>query len=81
MFRFDAKKGFYFYPEAENIEGLQLWMNKGSTYENNVEPRNDICVNKHGLKIPSHADGYIDFVTRMNTYEEEFRKVLDAHKL
>lgn len=79
MFRFDAKKGFYFYPESENAEDLQLWMNKGSTYEESVEPRNDICVTKHGLKIPKHADQYIDFVAKMNTYEKEFRKVLDAH--
>ncbi len=79
MFRFDAKQGFYFYPEAENTEDLQLWMNKGSTYEENVEPRNDICVTKHGLKIPNHTDHYIDFVARMNTYEKEFRKVLDTY--
>lgn len=79
MFRFDAKKGFYFYPESENAEDLQLWMNKGSTYEENVEPRNDICVTKHGLKIPNHADNYIDFVAIMNTNENEFRKALDAY--
>ncbi len=81
MFRFDAKKGFYLYPEAENTEDLQLWMNKGSTYEKNVEPRNDICVTKHGLKIPNHADHYINFVERMNTYEKEFRKVVETHAL
>lgn len=79
MFRFDAKKGFYFYPESENAEDLQLWMNKGSTYEENVEQRNDICVTKHGLKIPNHADNYIDFVAIMNTNENEFRKALDAY--
>lgn len=79
MFRFDAKKGLYFYPESENAEDLQLWLNKGSTYEENVEPRNDICVTKHGLKIPNKADHYMDFVARMNTYEQEFRKVLDAY--
>ncbi len=79
MFRFDAKQGFYFYPEVENTEDLQLWMNKGSTYEENVESRNDICVIKHGLKIPNHTDHYIDFVARMNTYEKEFRKVVETH--
>ena len=79
MFRFDAKKGLYFYPEVENTEDLQLWMNKGSTYEENVEPRNDICVTKHGLKIPNHTDHYIDFVARMNKYEQEFRKVVETH--
>ena len=79
MFRFDAKIGFYFYPESENAEDLQLWMNKGSTYDDNVEPRNDICVTKHGLKIPNHADHYINFVARINTYEKEFRKVVETH--
>ena len=56
-------------------------MNKGSTYEENVEPRNDICVTKHGLKIPNHADNYMDFVAKMHTNEKELRKVLDAHTL
>jgi len=78
MFRFDAKKGFYFFPEAENTEDLQLWLNKGSTYEENVEPRNDICVIKHGLRIPNHAEDYNDFVARMNANEMEFREVLDT---
>lgn len=79
MFRFDAKKGFYFYPEAESADDLQLWMNKGSTYEENVEPRDDVCVTKHGLKIPNHADHYEGFVARMKAYEQKFRKVIDNH--
>ena len=33
MFRFDAKTGFYLYPEAEGAEDLKLWMNSGSTFE------------------------------------------------
>ncbi len=33
MLRFDAKKGYYLYPEAEGADDLQLWLNKGSTYE------------------------------------------------
>ena len=28
MFRFDAKVGYYFYPEAGEFNDLQLWMNK-----------------------------------------------------
>ena len=52
MFRFDARAGYYLYPEAGNTEDLRLWMNKGSTYEKNVRPRDNVCVTKHGLKIP-----------------------------
>ena len=33
MFRFDAKTGYYLYPEAAETIDLRLWMNKGSTYE------------------------------------------------
>lgn len=33
MFRFDAKIGYYLYPEAENADDLLLRMNRGSTYE------------------------------------------------
>lgn len=74
MFRFDSKKGYYFYPEAEGTDDLQLWMNKGSTYEENVEPRDDVCVIKHGLKIPINTECYENFVSKMQTYEMEFRK-------
>lgn len=78
MFRFDAKMGFYFYPEAENEDDLTLRMNRGSTYENNVQPRDDVCIIKHGLKIPDNADRYEDFVVRMNAGEREFRKTIAA---
>ena len=54
-------------------------MNKGSTYEENVEPRDDVCVTKHGLKIPNHADHYEGFVAMMKAYEQEFRKVVETH--
>ena len=52
MFRFDAKAGYYLYPEAEGSDDLKLWLNRGSTYEENVVPRDDISITKHGLKIP-----------------------------
>lgn len=76
MFRFDAKKGYYFYPETEDADDLQLWMNKGSTYEEDVEPREDVCVTKHGLKIPTNTESYEAFVARMHVCEGEFRKAL-----
>jgi 5-methylcytosine-specific restriction endonuclease McrBC regulatory subunit McrC len=79
MFRFDAKEGFYIYPEVENVDDLQLWMNRGSTYENNVQPRNDVYVIKHGLEIPGSADNYECFVLKMKENEQEFRKILINH--
>lgn len=74
MFRFDAKKGYYLYPEAEGTEDLQLWMNKGSTYEENVMPRDDVSITKHGLKIPADAENYESFVLRMKASECGFKE-------
>lgn len=72
MFRFDAKAGFYLYPEAEGLDDLKLRMNQGSTYESNVMPRDDISITKHGLKIPTDAADYDGFVARMRINEQEF---------
>lgn len=74
MFRFDARAGYYLYPEAGNTEDLRLWMNKGSTYEKNVRPRDNVCVTKHGLKIPVGAENYEAFVSKMRASEKEFRQ-------
>ena len=78
MFRFDAKAGYYLYPEASDTDDLRLWMNKGSTYEANVAPRDDICLTKHGLKIPLNAGNYEMFVAKMKISENEFRQVFAA---
>lgn len=75
MFRFDAKVGYYLYPEAEFSDDLKLWMNRGSTYEANVMPREDISIIKHGLKIPVDVLDYAGFVTKLKTHEQEFKKV------
>lgn len=72
MFRFDAKKGYYLYPEAEGTDDLQLWMNKGSTYEEDVTPRDDVSITKHGLKIPADAENYESFVMKMKNSECDF---------
>lgn len=72
MFRFDAKTGYYLYPEAEGTDDLKLWMNHGSTYEENVVPRDDISVIKHGLKIPIDAQNYLEFTAKMKVQEQEF---------
>lgn len=77
MFRFDAKTGYYLYPEDEGTDDLALRMNRGSTYEKNVSPRDDVSVTKHGLKIPVDAKDYTTFVTRMNILEQEFCRTFD----
>ena len=71
MFRFDAKTGFYPYPEAGDSDDLKLRMNRGSTYEANVVPWDDISITKHGLKIPVDATDYAGFVTMMDASEQE----------
>lgn len=76
MFRFDAKKGYYLYPEVEEADDLQMQLNKGSTYEENVMPRDDICVTKHGLRIPVDTESYIAFASRMKENECVFRQGL-----
>ncbi len=78
MFRFDAKAGYYLYPEAEGSDDLKLWLNRGSTYEENVVPRDDISVTKHGLKIPIDAQNYSEFRAKMKVQEQEFTSVFYA---
>jgi len=72
MFRFEAKKGFYFYPEVNEVKPSYLWMNKGTTYEKNLESGNEICLLKYGLRIPITSESYSEFVVRMKQSEEEF---------
>ena len=76
MFRFDAKEGYYLYPEVDGADDQKLRMNSGSTYEGNVEPREDTHVTKHGLKIPSDVDSYTTFASKMQMSELAFRQVL-----
>lgn len=76
MYRFDAKQGFYLYPEAKNTEDLRLYVNKGISFEKNVSVREDVCVTKHGLKIPNDAETYNDFAAKMKVSEKEFIREL-----
>lgn len=75
MFRFDARTGYYLYPEATGADDQKLWLNCGSTYEADVVPRDDICVVKHGLKIPVDAQDYAEFTARMKAQEQEFVRI------
>ena len=51
---------------------MKLRMNRGSTYESDVSPRDDISITKHGLKIPMDAQDYDGFVNMMKLSEHEF---------
>lgn len=75
MFRFDAKKAFYFYPEVSEVEDKVLLLNSGSSYEKNVKARGDLCLMKHGLRIPRNADSYKAFVDSMKRSEDAFVEV------
>lgn len=72
MFRFDSKRGFFLYPETNNCEEMLLRVNRGSTYENNVFPREDVSITKCGLKIPSDANTYQSFVEEIKKSESKF---------
>lgn len=75
MLRFDAKVGLYLYPETKKEEKKDnvFWLNRGSTYENDVEPRKDIRIIKLGFRIPSPAREYSQFSEEMKRSEEAFR--------
>ena len=69
MYRFDASKGYYIYPDSEGQVPLVLNLNKGSTYENNVSARDDVNIIKLGFKIPNKSANYDDF--KMQIHESE----------
>jgi 5-methylcytosine-specific restriction endonuclease McrBC regulatory subunit McrC len=81
MFRFDAKKGFYLYPNSQGSDNITLRMNSGSTYESNVFPRADTLVFKCGLSIPTDVIDYEDFKAKIKKSEEVFKnRVLINYK-
>lgn len=76
MFRFDAKIGYFLYPEAKGEPDVELFLNRGTTYEHDVRPRGDVRVVKHGLRIPTEAANYEDFVREMKACEGKFLRAL-----
>lgn len=73
MFRFDAKNGYYLYPESGENDVLALRLCSGSTYEDNVAVRDDISLTKFGLRIPSDAENYDQFKELMEGNEQAFK--------
>lgn len=81
MFRFDAKTGFFLYPKKSAGEDAKVrYLNKGTTFEKNVAPRDDVRVIKLGLEIPKvpKASDYNSFVDQIKKNEERFRTELAA---
>ncbi len=72
MLRFDAKSGYYFYPEIDTSGDQKLFLNTGTSYEKNVTPRDDVFVMKHGLLIADTASDYADFREKMRQNEDKF---------
>ncbi len=81
MFRFDARRGYYFYPEMGEVSQKIFWLNKGVSYDKNVAAREDISLIKYGLIIPSEAADYNDFVNKIKKNENSFKSGigLDEH--
>ena len=75
MFRFDAKKAYYLYPEADGSDDLELVLNQGSSFEKNVHPREDIRIIKHGLKIPFSDGTYSEFIEKIKIAENDFKNI------
>lgn len=73
MFRFDAKKGFFLFPESSKGNNIELKMNSGSKYEDNVSTRDDISVIKYGLRIPINANNYEEFKKLIAHSEKELK--------
>ena len=75
MLRFESKKGYFLYPKSRNDkdDSVELKLNRGATYENNVVPRADVSVFKLGLKIPDDAGDYADFAEKMKISESLFK--------
>lgn len=78
MFRFDAKTGYFLYPDSQSTGDKKLMLNEGVKYENNVKARDDICVIKHGLHIPDAAISYDDFVVAIKNSESKFKALFHS---
>ena len=76
MFRFNAKKGSYIYPannnESESDPESKMYLNEGTTFENNVKHKEDIIITKLGLLIPKSKDlTYSEFYQEMKLNETQ----------
>lgn len=72
MFRFDAKRGMYLYPEARDGEDMELVLADGVSYEGTIGVKADIRLIKHGLLIPAGCSSFDEFCMKIKKNEERF---------
>ncbi|GAK29922.1 hypothetical protein WOSG25_010090 [Weissella oryzae SG25] len=77
MYRFNAQKGFYIYPETAVVDSIILNVNAGTSYEDNVVERTDATVTKLGLHIPQNRMTYSDFKAAMQISEAKLLAALN----
>lgn len=82
MFRFEAKKGYYLYPDSvssveNHKDDRELCLLQGTTYEGKPKARagdNKVSVIKRGFKIPVATGNYESFCKAMKEEEIHFKK-------
>lgn len=73
MYRFDAKKGFFFYPEEDLSTQASLQLLSGTSFDH-VQSRDDeISVTKCGYEVPQMASDYEQYTAAMRNNEQHFR--------
>ncbi|MGX0341476.1 5-methylcytosine-specific restriction endonuclease McrBC regulatory subunit McrC [Staphylococcus hominis] len=77
MFRFNSKKGYYFYPDSKHVKKQVLFLNQGLSYEKNEREREDVNLIKLGLHIPKSSERYGDFIKKMKQAEQLFLSELN----
>lgn len=79
MYRFDARQGFFLYPDSDSAERSTLHLMSGTTFDGDVRRRDDdIRVIKHGFAIPQSAPDYERYAAEMRDNERRFRESLTA---
>ncbi len=72
MYRFNAKRGYFFYPEKdENVEHKELKLYQGMD-SNKTARGDDITLTKFGFKVPQNAPDYKTFEEMMKKAECDF---------
>lgn len=79
MFRFNAKIGFYIYPERDDSENseLKMFLNQGTTFDNDIIKQQGISLTKLGLQIPNSQNlNYSEFVQAIRISESKIVECL-----
>lgn len=76
MYRFDAKVGFYLFPDKKKSEPAQYQLLQGRKEKREYS----VNVEKLGLAIPQDCTSYQDFISAMKEAEEAFRSHLYCNR-